>query len=281
MRYFMIILILLSLAAFAENETANGTIEPETMVTSVPTDSGMAPPPDTGSTNMPAEPMPIGVVDHDPNAPTMSPRSTPGNPGMAPTMINATEVNGTREIVAHRQGGPVMYDGEEPDIERERIRAQVQTIKTEMEQTRMMAQAGEGMLMKQAHVRTVTQSLHKMVGIVGGKNLTEVANHFNESVKKMAQAEEKLQKRSGFARFFAGGDRKVAEEIDEQLGENIHKLQKLRNVEHFECADCDPEVKAMLNEQIQALDQEQTRLRTIAEEERDSKGLLGWLWKWG
>jgi len=43
--------------------------------------------------------------------------------------------------------------------------------------------------------------------------------------------------------------------------------------------DCGEEVKAMLQEQIQNMEQEQVRLQQLAQNEKKNKGVFGWLWK--
>jgi len=43
------------------------------------------------------------------------------------------------------------------------------------------------------------------------------------------------------------------------------------------CSDCDPQVRVMLEEQVQVLAREQNRLLTLGQKEQADKGLFGWL----
>ena len=58
----------------------------------------------------------------------------------------------------------------------------------------------------------------------------------------------------------------------------MEKLQEMKQVKD-ECVDCTEEIKAMMQEQIQNMEQEQVRLQELAEKEKQSKGLFGWMWK--
>jgi hypothetical protein len=101
--------------------------------------------------------------------------------------------------------------------------------------------------------------------------------NFNNSVQATIRAEEKIQTKSGFARFFSGGDEKSAAEIEAQVTQNRERIQELTQLRD-QC-QCDEEVKAMMQEQIRNMEQEQTRLQELAQKEKKSKGLFGWIWK--
>ena len=47
----------------------------------------------------------------------------------------------------------------------------------------------------------------------------------------------------------------------------------------MEQCECSEEVKSMVQEQIQNLEEEQNRLKQLAEEEKQNKGIFGWLFK--
>ena len=111
-----------------------------------------------------------------------------------------------------------------------------------------------------------------------GSQISEIAREFNNSVQKTIVAEEKIQSRSGLIKFFFGGDKDATEEILQETNKNQEKIQQLKNF-HQEC-DCDPEVKNIIQEQIQNLGQEQVRLGQVAQEEKSNKGIFGWLFGW-
>lgn len=128
-------------------------------------------------------------------------------------------------------------------------------------------------------VRLAVHSLLAMENLTGGigKNISQIAREFNNSVQATIRAEERIQTRSAFSRFFMGGDKKSAEEIEAELNRNRQRTEQLNQL-RVEC-QCDEEIKAMMQEQIQNMEQEQTRLQQVAQNEKKSKGLFGWLFK--
>ncbi|MBU3941873.1 MAG: hypothetical protein KKF74_03095 [Nanoarchaeota archaeon] len=181
--------------------------------------------------------------------------------------------------------------GEDTQImvqQRQELKAQTKTQIQEMVQQKQQAmnQELEGKSEKeqkvyqnQNQVRLAVHSLLAMEDLVGGigKNVSQIARQFNNSVQATIRAEERIQTRSGFRRFFAGGDEKSAEDIEQEVNQNRLRIQELKQL--YEQCDCDDEVKAMMQEQIQNMEQEQNRLQELAQKEKKSKGLFGWLWK--
>ena len=63
-----------------------------------------------------------------------------------------------------------------------------------------------------------------------GKNVSAIAKNFNNSVQATINAEAKIEKRSGFARFFAGGDHDAAEAIEAEVEQNKLRIQELKQL---------------------------------------------------
>jgi hypothetical protein len=131
----------------------------------------------------------------------------------------------------------------------------------------------------QNRVRLAVHSLLAMEELVGGigPQVSQIAEGFNMSVQATIRAEEQIQSRSRFVRFFAGGDEEAAQDIEHHVVQNQERLRQLQQLSG-EC-DCDEEVRALLQEQVQTMEQEQTRLQQLAQDEQSDKGLFGWLWK--
>ncbi len=110
-----------------------------------------------------------------------------------------------------------------------------------------------------------------------GEEVSQIAQDINKSVNKTVEAEQKINNRGGFSKFLFGGDEKAAEKIQSQVNKNQQRLQRLEQSQQN--CNCSEEVKNMMQEQIQEIEQEQQRLQQIAQEEKQNKGLLGWLWK--
>jgi len=129
----------------------------------------------------------------------------------------------------------------------------------------------------QNEVRLAVHSLLAMEDLVGGigPQVSQVAKDFDNSAQATIRAEEKIQNRNMIVRFFAGGDQEAAGEIERETNQNKLRVQQLRQLR--EQCDCDEEVKNMFQEQIQNMEQEQNRLQQLAEKEKQTKGIWGWI----
>ncbi len=162
----------------------------------------------------------------------------------------------------------------------EEIKQKVQEKKQEMaNQAEAMGTKEQKVYQNQNEVRSAVHALLEMKDVVGGigPQVSEIAKQFNNSVKATINAEEKIEKRSGVAKFFFGGDKAAAEELEAEAQKNQQKIQELKQLKD-QC-ECSEEVKAMMQEQIQAMEGEQQRLIQKATEEKAKKGLLGWMFK--
>jgi opacity protein-like surface antigen len=110
-----------------------------------------------------------------------------------------------------------------------------------------------------------------------GQNVSAIARDYNNSIQASIRAEERIESRSGFVRFFAGGDEGAAAELERLRLENQERIQELNRL--IGDCDCDEETKALLQEQLRNMEEEQIRLRQLAARENADKGLLGWIWK--
>jgi len=213
------------------------------------------------------------------------------------TLQSQQGTNGTGNPEDTGQGQQVQDEegtqnqGEDTNLmvqQRQELKAQTKTQLKEMvkQKQQLMDQEFEGKSEKgqkvyqnQNQVRLAVHSLLAMEDLVGGigKEVSQVARQFNNSVQATINAEEKIQTRSGFKRFFAGGDKEAAESLEQEVNQNKQRIQELKQL--HEQADCDEEIKEMMQEQIQSMEKEQNRLQELAQKEKKSKGLFGWLWK--
>jgi len=111
-----------------------------------------------------------------------------------------------------------------------------------------------------------------------GPQVSEYAREFNNSVRAQIQAEERIQNRNAFVRFFAGGDEDAARILEQETIRNQERILEMQQLIN-QCEDCDPQVKEMLEEQLQEMVALQTRLQQLAQKEKQDKGVVGWLWK--
>ncbi len=132
----------------------------------------------------------------------------------------------------------------------------------------------------QNKVRIAVHALLGTENLTGGigKEVSEIARDFNNSVQSTIRLEEQIQNRNRIARFFAGGDLEAGRNLEQEVLENQNRVQELKQLTE-ECDECGEEVKELMQQQIQEMEQEQGRLQALAQREKTSKGLFGWIWK--
>jgi len=163
---------------------------------------------------------------------------------------------------------------------RARVEEKLQTRQQELDQEMVgKSEKEQKVLQNQNQVRLAVHALLEMKDDISGigPQVSEIAKNFDNSVQVTIRTEEKIQTRSAFSRFFAGGDKKAADELETQVNENQLRIQELKQLR--EQCDCGDEVKVMMQEQIRSMEQEQARLGELAQKEKKSKGLFGWIWK--
>jgi hypothetical protein len=128
----------------------------------------------------------------------------------------------------------------------------------------------------QNEVRIAVHSLLAIEDLVGGigKEISEVAKQFNNSIEQSIKAEETIRKRSRIVRFFAGGDQQTAEELQNLVDQNRIRIQKFKELKG-EC-DCEDEVRTLMQEQIQSMELGQVKLQELIQNERNARGIWGW-----
>ena len=139
----------------------------------------------------------------------------------------------------------------------EEAKNMVQQRKQEMTQElQTLTNVEQKVYKNQNKVREAVHALLAMEDLVKGigPQVSEIAREFNNSVEKTVMAEEKIEKRNVFARFFMGGDKEAAGEIEVELNQNIQRLKQLKQLKET-CIDCDEEVKTMMQEQVQNVQQ--------------------------
>ena len=127
----------------------------------------------------------------------------------------------------------------------------------------------------QNKVRNSIYSLLSMENLIPniGILVSDIARQLNGSVQKIIIAEEKIQKRNFFVRFFLGGDKKSADEIETELKLNEKRISDLETLK-LRC-ECSGEIKNIFEQQIQIIKEEQNRLQRLIDSEKSSNGLFG------
>ncbi|MCC7565577.1 MAG: hypothetical protein KO206_04775 [Methanomicrobiaceae archaeon] len=189
------------------------------------------------------------------------------------------------------QAGQVQKNGIGEDQSRGRnvteLHAAIQERKEERERERVEAQNARRQYLgnqnqylgNQNRVRFAVHTLLAAENRTGGigPEISAIAREFNNSIDKATQAEERIMNRNRLTRMFFGGDAAAAEQIEEMIIRNQERIQELKRL--IEDCPCDDETRALLMEQVRAMEEEQERLRELVRQELEDRGLLGRLWK--
>lgn len=191
------------------------------------------------------------------------------------------EINGQVEENGQETGEPLIKQANQLRVEtaselREMVQERNQEMINEINASRGVL---KNVYQNQNRVRLAVHTLLAAENLTGGigRNISQIAREFNNSVQATIRAEERIETRNMLLRFFLGGDEGAAQEMEQEVNQNRVRIQQLKQL--MEECDCDDEVKAMLQEQIQNMEQEQNRLQELAQNEKQSKGIFGWLWK--
>jgi hypothetical protein len=114
------------------------------------------------------------------------------------------------------------------------------------------------------------------VGI--GPQVSAYAREFNNSLRAQIQEEERITSRNALVRFFAGGDKEAGGVLEQETVRNQERIQQMQQL-IAQCQDCDAQIRELLQNQLQEMNQQQTRLQQVAQRELRDKGIIGWLWK--
>ncbi|TAL58415.1 MAG: hypothetical protein EPN86_00145 [Nanoarchaeota archaeon] len=130
----------------------------------------------------------------------------------------------------------------------------------------------------QNKVRVAVHALLELEGVKGiGQNISQIAREFNNSIQSTIRAETRIHQRGNITRFFFGGDDEAAKEIENESTDNedrIHNIEQL-----IESCNCSGEATTLVQAQLNEMERDRERLLNLSKHERESKGIIGWLWK--
>jgi hypothetical protein len=111
-----------------------------------------------------------------------------------------------------------------------------------------------------------------------GPELARLGAEIANSSADAHRAELQIEARSSVSRMLFGGDREAAGLLVQYADQNRQRIQEMEQL-LMNCSDCDPQVRVMLEEQVQVLAEEQNRLRVLGQQEQGDRGLFGWLFR--
>ena len=125
-------------------------------------------------------------------------------------------------------------------------------------------------------VRLAVHTLLEMEGLSGGigRNVSEIAREFNNSASSARTFEDRIQSRNAITRLFFGGDRDAARELANLTVQNKARITQLQQM--ISSTTLDPEVKALMEDQLRIMEKEQERLEQVSKREQEDRGFFGW-----
>ncbi|MDP2365657.1 MAG: hypothetical protein Q8M94_18060 [Ignavibacteria bacterium] len=163
----------------------------------------------------------------------------------------------------------------------EELQQMIQERNQEMvQEMQTLKPAQQKVYQNQNAVRLAVHSLLEVKDLIGGigPQVSQVAQEFNNSLQATIRAEERIQTRNRVVRFFAGGDKNAATAIEQEVNRNRERIELLNQL--MEQCECEEGIMAILQEQIRNIEQEQNRLQQLAQNEKQYKGIFGWLFGW-
>jgi hypothetical protein len=141
---------------------------------------------------------------------------------------------------------------------------------------RNMSSSGTQQLTNQNEVRLAVHTLLAMEDVTGGigPQVSAIARDFNNSARETWLLEERIRNRDAFSRFFFGGDRVSAGELANLTLQNQNRIQQIEQL--MNTGTLDEETRALLQEQLRIMQEENTRLKRIASTEQQNRGIFGW-----
>ena len=116
--------------------------------------------------------------------------------------------------------------------------------------------------------QVAAHALMEMRNLTGdiGPRVADIAEDLNTSAGTVQPLEERIQDRNAVIRFFAGGDRDAADQINDQVAQNQQRIQDLEGL--MANASLQPDVQQAMQDQITTLQTEQARLSDLARPNR-------------
>jgi len=196
------------------------------------------------------------------------------------------QIRTEQQAQIREEAGPFILEAPERAVNTIQAREMIQQREQEMAQeVETLSGVQQKVYQNQNKAR---EAIHALLAIEDlapgiGPQVSVIAQEFNNSVQATIVAEEKIQKRNTFVRFFMGGEKEAAQEMKQEINQNQERVQELKQLRE-DCVACNEEVRTMMQEQIQKMEQEQARLQELAERENNSQGVFGWvknLFRWG
>jgi ATP-dependent Lon protease len=158
---------------------------------------------------------------------------------------------------------------------------QEQVQQQNQEQVQAQEQAKQGQINTEQHRNTVSNFVQSLNGIADretgiGQQVRTIAQQQNQSASATIQAMEKAQTRNKVKTFFLGSDYKNLGALRSEMVQTRNRLEQLNRLMENVQNEGD---QTELQNQIQTLEQEQTKIESFINAHEGKFSLFGWLVK--
>ncbi|HQT83007.1 MAG TPA: hypothetical protein PLW99_02575 [Candidatus Paceibacterota bacterium] len=187
------------------------------------------------------------------------------------------EAQGEREM--EREGVPFRLESTTtPAFSLAQLQQSIAVRKQELEQevANATSSADKALVANANPVRLAVHALLASKDMVGGigAQVSQIAQQMNDSVASTTVAEAQIQSRGFLTKLFFGGDSSAAQVINQAVAKNQAHIQTLTDL--LSQANISADVKATLTAQITALQDAQTKLQALAQQQQSMWGLFSW-----
>jgi hypothetical protein len=199
--------------------------------------------------------------------------------GVASQQLNRNQIN---------DGDTVIYDDHQAIQVRAQDQTQLQDLQSAIETKRIQLQAqlqavddfNQTIYQNQNQARLAASTLEASADMLGtlGPVVRRLADEYKETVVTTIQTEAQMQNRSMTQNFLFGADEDTVATLRENVALQKEKTENISRL--ITVWDGDPEVQALLQENIQVMEQEQLRLQKLADKEATKRGLFDYIFFW-
>ncbi len=166
-------------------------------------------------------------------------------------------------------------------LEREDRGQDATTTTEEEDQNREQERGDEGEINSEEHRSTVSDFVHGLLEIADkeegiGQEVRTIAEEQNQSATTTIQAMEEVKSKSKIATFLFGSDYKNLGTLRSEVAQTQNRLEQLNKLSENVKNEAD---KTQLQNQVQALTQEQTKINNFIQAQESTFSLFGWLVK--
>jgi hypothetical protein len=107
---------------------------------------------------------------------------------------------------------------------------------------------------------------------MNGSHFAQLADQINRSYASIDQLQTRIENRDPISRFFLGGDTTAAQAL---LQDTLQNQDRIRLMEQdLQSCDCNQTIRDQLQQQLTTISQDQDRLRTLANQTLQDRGLF-------